>query len=245
MHFTFIALTPIVDVAFLSYQYKIFACECNGKAELMAPGEGRALLADHTQQTSPCFQTAAAPQRNSAEGLQDLDQTLCTDVMKEPCRMSDVTRKRQTSLWKWEGKGSTFGLWPTSKVTPCLRFTVPRGDTCTAHLGDVLSKNAGPRHSLRGEVAWWDAARWIARGYGSAVSCSWGKPAWCSQSHPFGRGTCSQEGSAGATRSGDGFPALSRGSFTARPDQNFLPSCFPTTPPASAVAVAKPSPLLP
>lgn len=27
MHFTFIALTPIVDVSFLSYQYKIFACK--------------------------------------------------------------------------------------------------------------------------------------------------------------------------------------------------------------------------
>lgn len=73
--------------------------KCDGKADLMAPGEARALLADHAQQTSPCFQTAAAPQRNSAQGLQDLDQTLYTRVT-EPCRMSDMTRKRQAGLWK-------------------------------------------------------------------------------------------------------------------------------------------------
>jgi len=36
VHFTFIALTPIIDVVFLSYQYKFFACEwsADGKAEL-------------------------------------------------------------------------------------------------------------------------------------------------------------------------------------------------------------------
>lgn len=56
MHFTFIALTPIVDVFFLSYQYKNFACKLSGdgKAELMALGEGRALPADREWQTSPC-----------------------------------------------------------------------------------------------------------------------------------------------------------------------------------------------
>lgn len=43
MHFTFIALTPIIDAVFLSYQYKFFACElsADGKAELMPPrGKG-------------------------------------------------------------------------------------------------------------------------------------------------------------------------------------------------------------
>lgn len=53
MHFTFIALTPVINVDFLSYQYKIFTCKLsdNGKEGLMALGEGRALLADQAQQT--------------------------------------------------------------------------------------------------------------------------------------------------------------------------------------------------
>lgn len=71
MHFTFIALTPIIDVVFLSYQYNFFACKLSAEweAELMALGEGRALIADRAQQTSLCTQPAAAPQRNSAQGL--------------------------------------------------------------------------------------------------------------------------------------------------------------------------------
>lgn len=68
MHFTFIALTPVVDAVFLSYQHNFFACKLSAEweAELMALGEGRAVLADQAQQPPPCTQPAAAPQRNGA-----------------------------------------------------------------------------------------------------------------------------------------------------------------------------------
>lgn len=51
MHFTFIAVAPILDVVFLSYQFAVFACKlrAGGRAQAMFQGE-EGLFADPAQQ---------------------------------------------------------------------------------------------------------------------------------------------------------------------------------------------------
>lgn len=242
MHFTFIALTPIVDVSFLSYQYKIFACKLSAMEKQTWW---------HRERQGLSLQTTHSKPPRASRPLQLLRGTALRTWTKPFAHAS--WSRAGCQIWLARGRqacGNERGKTPRSacdqppksRIVCVLPSLVGTPAPCTSG-----TLNAGPWHSLRGEVAWWDATRLIAHGYGSAVSCSGGKPAWCSQSHPFGRGMWSHEGSAGATRRSDGFPVLmlSMGSFTAWPDQNFLPSCFPTTPPASVVAVAKPSPMLP
>lgn len=167
--------------------------------------------------------------------------------MKEPHR-SDTACKRQT-CGNERGKAPHSGCNQYPKPHTVCTSSFLAGTSAMHTSGSFWVKTQSL--SISSEEGWPGkllldchvvmAAQWAA--------CKENLPAWCSQHHPYSRGMCSQAGPDGATRSSDSFPLLmlSTGSFTTRPDQNFLPCCFLTIPPASPqplLATAKPSPLL-
>lgn len=125
MHFTFIALSPTIDVAFLSYQYKFFACKlsADGKAEPRALGkgrkEGRVLPAApaHKAPQRPACRSSPEEQRS---GLAGPGANACSHVVKELCRRSDTACKRQTGVWKRGAKAPRLACnQPRKQCTVC------------------------------------------------------------------------------------------------------------------------------
>lgn len=146
-----------------------------------------------------------------------------------------------------EVRGERLHVWLITKcinsALSALHHPSQGHQHCTPRGHLELNRGASAHPVRRGA---WASCLSTAHGYCCLFS-AWGKPAWCSQHHPWGRVTWPQAGPAGATRSSDNFPLLmlNMGSSTARPDQSFLPWYFLTSPPGSLAATACQSQTLP
>lgn len=114
MHFTFIALSPTIDVAFLSYQYKFFACKlsADGKAALRALGEGRkegfSLQPQHSKAPQrPACRSSSEGQRSglAGPGANRLLSRREGALQKVGYSLQEADRRVEV-----RGKGPTFGL---------------------------------------------------------------------------------------------------------------------------------------
>lgn len=117
MHFTFIALTPVIDVDFLSYQYKFFRMQmaCWWKSSAEGTWRGK---------DSPCRPSTANPW-----ALQPFWGTLfracktwARPFVQEPCRRSKTSAMCSSLTLFWLGRQTG-------------REHIPAFATCTAHAG--------------------------------------------------------------------------------------------------------------